>query len=94
MGKVLEVYWKWSKVGDTYLGRCIAGLDPDSDDFDILPPHFTLGQEHALMDPHIKEAMDLCFGPILLAWGKTCALDGICLLLLASIVYHSEFLLR
>ena len=30
MGKVLEVYWKWAKVGNTYLGRCVAGLDPDS----------------------------------------------------------------
>ena len=72
MGKVLEVYWKWSKIGDTYLGRCIAGLDPDSDNFDVLPPHFILGYEHALKDESIKEAMEICFGPILKAWGDKC----------------------
>jgi len=94
MGKVLEVYWKWSKIGDTYLGRCIAGLDPDSDNFDVLPPHFILGYEHALKDESIKEAMEICFGPILKAWGDKCGLAGIFLLLLASIVYHSEFLLQ
>ena len=36
--------------------------------------------------------METCFGPILKAWGDKCALEGIFLLLLASIVYHSEFL--
>jgi hypothetical protein len=29
LGKVLEVYWKYSMIGDTYLGRCLAGFDPD-----------------------------------------------------------------
>ena len=93
MGKVLDVYWKWSQVGDTYLGRCIAGLDPDSDTFGILPPHFKLAEEKALQNEHIREAMDLCFGPIIKEWGPKCAIEGILLLLLASIVYHSEFLL-
>ena len=93
MGKVLEVYWKWLKIRDTYLGRCIAGLDPDSENFDVLPPHFILGYEHALKNESIKEAMEICFGPILSAWCNKCALDGIFLLFLASIVYHSKFLL-
>ena len=37
--------------------------------------------------------MDLCFGPIIKEWGPKCAIEGILLLLLASIVYHSEYLL-
>ena len=93
MGKVLDVYWKWAKLGDTYLGRCIAGMDPDGDDFDLLPPHFVMKHEHAMKNPHIREGMKLCFGPILEAWGSKCAIEGILLLLLASMVYHSEFLM-
>ena len=93
MGKVLDVYWNWSQVGDTYLGRCIAGLDPDSDSFDVLPPHFKLAEEKALQNEHIREAIDLCFGPIIKEWGPKCAIKGILLLLLANIVYHSEYLL-
>ena len=93
MGKVLEVYWKWAQVGDTYLGRCVAGLDPDSESFDVLPPHFTMSRERAMKNKHIKEAMFLCFGPILDSWGEKCAVEGILLPMLASIIYHSEFLL-
>ena len=93
MGKVLEVYWKWAQVGDTYLGRCVAGVDPDSESFDVLPPHFTMSRERAMKNKHIKEAMFLCFGPILDSWGEKCAVEGILLPVLASIIYHSEFLL-
>jgi hypothetical protein len=93
MGKVLEVYWKWSQLGDTYLGRCLAGLDPDSETFDVLPPHFTIKHEKAMENEFIREGMNLCFGPILEQWGDKCALEGILLLLLASMVYHSEFLI-
>ena len=90
----MEVYWKWSNIGDTYLGRCIARLDPGFENFNVLPSHFILRYEHALKDESIKEAMEICFGPILKAWGNKGALEGIFLLLLASIVYHSEFLLK
>ena len=42
----------------------------------------------------IRDAMHLCFGPILDSWGNKCAVEGIIFLLLASIVHHSEFFLE
>lgn len=89
LGKVLDLYWKWGHLGDTYLGRCLAGLDPDDENekFATLPPHFIEGMENV----HIKEAMTLCFGTIISSWGH-CSIVNALLLLLASMVYHSEFL--
>ena len=88
LGKVQELYIKQSHIGDCYVGRCLAGLDPDDVDFGILPPHFTAGMENE----YIQEAMALCFGPIINTWGH-CGIGNMLLLLLASMVYHSEFLL-
>ena len=88
LGKVLELYWKWSKLGDYYLGRCLAGLDPDNEDeFGALPPHFTVGMENE----YVKEAMTLCFGTILKKHSQH-AVQGPLMLFLASMVHHSEFL--
>lgn len=61
LGKVLDIYWRWSQQGDTYLGRLLAGLDPNDVEFGLLPPHFKQGRENE----HISEAMRLCFGPII-----------------------------
>ena len=61
LGKVLEVYWKYSMIGDTYLGRCLAGFDPDKPGFGTLPPHFKEFTEN----PHIMEGLRLCFGGIM-----------------------------
>lgn len=89
MGKVLELYWKWSQLGDAYLGRCLSGIDPDDDDrFPTLPPHFTEDAENE----HIKEAMQLCFGSIIAAWSGKCAITGVLMLFLASMVHHHSFL--
>ena len=88
LGKVLDVYWRYSMIGDTYLGRCLAGLDPDSADFSILPPHFTCGMENKF----VHEGMRICFGGILDHFGGD-GVEGPLLLFLASIVYHSEWLL-
>jgi len=85
IGKVLEVYWKYSMVGDTYTGRCLAGFNPDMLGFGILPPHFTAGTENE----YIKEGMRLCFGNIIDHFGGT-GIEGTLLLLLASIVYHID----
>lgn len=85
MGKVLEVYWRYSQLGDTYLGRCLAGLFPDKPQFGILPPHFTVGSDN----PYVKEGMRACFGVILDNYGH-CGCEGALLLFLASIVYHSD----
>jgi hypothetical protein len=35
LGKILDIYWHFAKPGDHYLGRCLAGLDPNSEDFAI-----------------------------------------------------------
>jgi hypothetical protein len=43
IGKVLELYWKYSVIGDTYLRRCLAGgFDPYLPGFGTLPPHFSI----------------------------------------------------
>jgi hypothetical protein len=43
LGRVLDIYWHFAEPGYHYLGRCLAGLDPNSEDFAVLPPHFTVG---------------------------------------------------
>ena len=85
LGKVLEVYWKWSTIGDTYIGRCLAGHNPDNSGFGLLPPHFSEGTEN----PHIKEGLRLYFGGILDRFAGT-GIEGALLLFLAIIVYHAD----
>ena len=85
LGKVLEVYWKYSMVGDTYLGRCLAGFNPDKAGFGTLPPHFREGTENE----DVMEGMRLCFGGILDRFGGE-GIEGALLLFLASIVYHAD----
>jgi len=63
LGKVLDVYWHFSEPGDTYLGRVLAFLCPNSLDFAILPPHFNV--DNPMSNDIIREAMFLSFGPIL-----------------------------
>lgn len=57
LGEVLDVYWKYAESGDQYLGRVLAGFQPNNTSFDLLPPHFTVGLENSL----VKEAVMLCF---------------------------------
>jgi hypothetical protein len=63
LGKVLDIYWHFSEAGDAFLGRALAGMDPNKESFGILPPHFTMADPMA--DKDIKEAMELCFGTII-----------------------------
>jgi hypothetical protein len=42
LGRILDFYWHFAEPGDHYLGCCLADLDPNSEDFAILPPHFTV----------------------------------------------------
>lgn len=92
IGKVLDIYWHFAEPGDTYLGRCLAGLDPNSVDFSVLPPHFIV--DNPLSYDFVKEAMQLMFGPILSRWSNT-AVDptGLLLLLLPNIVYHIDWVM-
>jgi hypothetical protein len=91
MGKILDLYWHFAEPGDTYLGRILAGLDPNEERFGSLPPHWKV--EHPMGNAKIREAMNLMFATILQKWGGS-AVDptGILLLCLASVVWNIEFL--
>jgi hypothetical protein len=91
MGKILDLYWHFAEPGDTYLGRILAGLDPNEERFGSLPPHWKVG--NPMGDARIREAMHLMFGSILERWGGS-AVDptGILMLCLASIVWNVDFL--
>jgi hypothetical protein len=87
-GKVQDVYFNYHSTGDHYCGRLLAGLDVNSTSFKIMPPHFTVGYEH----PDVKEGIELCFDVMRKCHPNLDHLTGVLLLLLASIVYHSDFL--
>ena len=86
LGDVKDVYWQWAAEGDTYLGRILAGHDPDSPDFDVLPAHFREGFDNE----YISEAMRLCFGNIIDLYADDAAITGLLMLCLASLVHHSD----
>ena len=69
MGKVLNVYWHFGDTGDCYLGRVLAGLDPNGDKFDVLPAHWITDEPTANED--IMEGLNCCFSTILQKWGTT-----------------------
>jgi len=92
MGAVLDCYWHFGSIGDQYLGRILAGLDPNKSSFSILPPHWDL--EDPLQNPSVKEAMDVMYGPVLDKYASNPRVNptGLLLRCLACIVYHSESL--
>jgi hypothetical protein len=69
LGRILDIYWYEAEPGDHYLGRCLAGLDPNSEDFTILSPHFTVGNH--MENVRIREAVELMYGPPLQQWAGT-----------------------
>ena len=87
-GTVQDIYFNFAQPGDHYIGRMLAGLDPNSTRFRVLPPHFKCGLEN----PHVKQALDMCFGRILKARENLSYLPGFFLRLLASIVYHEHWI--
>ena len=52
MGAVLDVYWHFCAPGDHFLGRVLAGIDPNKPDFASLPPHF-MTEFDPMEDPDI-----------------------------------------
>ena len=54
---MFEIYLGFAEPGDQYLGRLLAGLNPNKATFAVIPPHFNEGMENEC----IKEAMELCF---------------------------------
>jgi hypothetical protein len=92
IGSVLDVYWHFGSMGDHYLGRILAGLDPNDPSFATLPPHRML--VNPMMDEGVAKAMRMMYGGIIEAYkGKPHDPSPILLRCLASIVYHSESLL-
>ena len=61
IGMMFEIYLGFAEPGDQYLGRLLAGLLPNSEEFAAIPPHFSAGMENE----HIREAMHLCFNGIM-----------------------------
>ena len=85
MGKVFDIYFKFGTSGDEYLGRILAGLNPNNASFACLPPHFTAPTTNI----HIERAMVGMFGDVLENHPSARSILSLCL---ASIVFHSEFL--
>jgi hypothetical protein len=83
-GSVFDVYFLFAEPGDQYLGRCLVGLDPNSPNFSVLPPHFLMGLE----DPDVALGINTCFGDL----GTRIACSGILLFLLASMIHHIDFI--
>jgi hypothetical protein len=90
-GTIFNIYLLFAEPGDNYLGRILSGLDPNSGDFAVLPPHFDLSPCH----PYIKEALKMCFGNILNLYEDTNGgLAGVFTMFLASIVFHMDTFIR
>ena len=93
MGAVLDVYWHFSEPGDHFLGRVLAGLDPNKPEFSTMPPHF-MKEGNLMDDPDICEAMHLMYGPILDRYNEAIDPTGLLLFVLASVIYHSPWLIK
>lgn len=91
-GTIFDTYFLFAEPGDQYLGRCLAGLQPNSISFATLPPHFTEGMENH----SVAEAMGICFGSIVELYPELsgCGLVGVLLILLGSIVFHMDTFIR
>jgi hypothetical protein len=93
IGSVLDVYWHFGSVGDHYLGRILCGLDPNSPDFGVLPPHWI--DNDPLGNITIQEGMQLMYGAIMDKYsGQSEDPTGVLLRCMACIVYHSDQLLE
>jgi len=88
LGVVQDIYFKFAEKGDHVCGRILAGLDPDSVDFAVLPPHWTVPD-----DEHIQQALEMCFGNIISMLGdEDTFMLPILSRCLASLVHHEQSL--
>ena len=83
MGDMLDIYMNFGDVGDRYLGRILAGLNPNAISFATLPPHFTCAPN----DERISAGLRLTFPHLLEQHGN---LRGVLTFMLASLVHHSS----
>ena len=87
-GKVQDIYFNFTKTGDHYVGRMLAGLDSNNSEFKILPPHFTCDAEH----PDVQLGISICYGRLIKKNEKSLHLNGLAQMLLASLIYHESFI--
>jgi hypothetical protein len=83
-GHVFDVYLQFADPGDQYLGRILAGLDPNTSDFALLPPHFTIPSTNQDID----EALVMCFGNL----AEKYRFKGQLMFCLASMVHHIDWI--
>ncbi|ETV76575.1 hypothetical protein H257_09574 [Aphanomyces astaci] len=81
---VMERYFRYEAAGDQFTGRCVAGLSLNSADFAVLPPHFSGGN-----DLVVGQAVQIMFPSLC----SEIHLVPILQLILASLVYHRNFLI-
>ena len=90
MGKILDIYFRFAAGGDYYLGQLLTLKDPMTAEFNTPCPHWKEPD-----DPLVLEGIRVTFGKILLSHEDTDHdPQGILSLLLASIVYHSDWILK
>ena len=87
LGQILEIYMNFGDAGDRYLGRILAGLDPNYATFAIAPPHWTCPPD----DEDLTAALSLAFGHLL---ENQPDFRGVCAFCLASLVHHLDQLLH
>ena len=92
LGKIFDIYWLFAQAGDMMCGRILAGLDPNSPSFEVLPPHFKEGVENEFIDEALTKNFKTIYN-----WAKknrTSNMIAILLRCLASLVHHSEALIE
>ena len=91
MGRVFDVYWTFCMIGDFYLGKLLAGFDPNSSSFACFPPHFVVEIENK----DVKEDLESSFRKII----ERCRvqfpnIQGLLLRCLSCMVHHSEKIMQ
>ncbi|KAL3806786.1 hypothetical protein ACHAXA_003905, partial [Cyclostephanos tholiformis] len=66
IGKILDLYFRFTMGGDRYLGLILALLDPSKETFSILQPNWKDQTYQAVL-----RGIKLCFGVILAAHSST-----------------------
>ena len=87
MGDMLEIYLNFGDEGDRYLGRILAGLNPNAASFATLPPHFTCSMDNET----VKEGLQVLYPHL---EDKFPGTKGVLMFFLASIVHHSAALMK
>ena len=85
LGNVMERYFRYEGAGDQFTGRVVAGLPVNSASFAVLPPHFNDQNESV-----VQNSLILMFPNL----ASTEHLIPVLRLVLASLVFHFDFLLN